>query len=136
MKKLLILLLVASLTACSLLLEEKTYDTTFINNTSYSITVSDYAGNDFDSFSIGSGKTKTIASKSEYDVYKITGPSTVLYDYTRSGNVITIYQFENTVVYEITGTASSVDVTLNNASGGTEQYDNVAIPHTYNHNIS
>jgi len=35
------------------------------------------------------------------------------------------------VEYKITGTASQVDVTLNNASGGTEQYDNVSVPHTY-----
>jgi len=35
------------------------------------------------------------------------------------------------VEYKITGTASQVDVTLNNATGGTEQYDNVSIPHTY-----
>jgi hypothetical protein len=33
-----------------------------------------------------------------------------------------------TVVYEITGTASKVAVTLNNSTGGTEQYSDVAIP--------
>ncbi len=37
----------------------------------------------------------------------------------------------DTVVYEITGTAESVDVTLNSASGGTEQYSNVSVPHSY-----
>ena len=35
------------------------------------------------------------------------------------------------VEYRITGTASKVSVTLNNATGGTEQYDNVSVPHTY-----
>ena len=35
------------------------------------------------------------------------------------------------VEYKITGTASKVFVTLNNATGGTEQYDNVSVPHTY-----
>jgi len=35
------------------------------------------------------------------------------------------------VEYKITGTASQVDVTLNNATGGTEQFDNVSVPHTY-----
>jgi uncharacterized repeat protein (TIGR02543 family) len=35
------------------------------------------------------------------------------------------------VEYKITGTASQVDVTLNNATGGTEQYDNVSVPHSY-----
>ncbi|MBA7638822.1 hypothetical protein ES703_46478 [subsurface metagenome] len=35
------------------------------------------------------------------------------------------------VIYEITGTADRVDVTLNNASGGTEQYDDVRLPQRY-----
>ena len=35
------------------------------------------------------------------------------------------------VEYKITGSASQVDVTLNNATGGTEQYDNVSVPHSY-----
>jgi len=35
------------------------------------------------------------------------------------------------VEYKITGTASRVFVTLKNATGGTEQYDNVSVPHTY-----
>ena len=35
------------------------------------------------------------------------------------------------VEYKITGTASQVDVTLTNATGGTEQYGDVFVPHTY-----
>jgi len=35
------------------------------------------------------------------------------------------------VEYKITGTASKVFVTLSNATGGTEQFDNVSVPHTY-----
>ena len=35
------------------------------------------------------------------------------------------------VEYEITGTASTVFVTLNNATGGTEQFSNVSVPHTF-----
>ena len=35
------------------------------------------------------------------------------------------------VEYKITGTASKVFVTLSNATGGTEQFDNVNVPHTY-----
>lgn len=35
------------------------------------------------------------------------------------------------VEYEITGTASTVSVTLNNATGGTEQFSDVYVPHTY-----
>jgi len=33
-----------------------------------------------------------------------------------------------TVKYEITGSAYSVDITLNNATGGTEQYSNAGLP--------
>jgi hypothetical protein len=35
------------------------------------------------------------------------------------------------VEYEITGSARSVDVTLNNATGGTEQYSDVPVPYEY-----
>jgi hypothetical protein len=35
------------------------------------------------------------------------------------------------VEYEITGTASTVSVTLNNATGGTEHFSNVSVPHTF-----
>lgn len=38
------------------------------------------------------------------------------------------------VKYEITGTATSVSVTLQNATGGTEQYTSVSVPHTYTFN--
>ncbi|MDP3878709.1 MAG: hypothetical protein Q8Q07_00170 [Dehalococcoidales bacterium] len=35
------------------------------------------------------------------------------------------------IIYEITGTADEVDVTLNNATGGTEQYSSVSVPKKY-----
>jgi hypothetical protein len=35
------------------------------------------------------------------------------------------------VEYTITGTAVTVDVTLNNSDGGTSQYTGVSVPHTY-----
>jgi len=38
------------------------------------------------------------------------------------------------VEYKITGTASTVDVTLNNSTGGTEQFSNVPLPVTYTYN--
>jgi hypothetical protein len=37
----------------------------------------------------------------------------------------------NTVRYEITGTAETVDVTLGNATGGCEQYSDVYLPRTF-----
>ena len=38
------------------------------------------------------------------------------------------------VIYEITGTAERVDVTLSNATGGTEQYSDVPLPKEYSYN--
>jgi hypothetical protein len=37
------------------------------------------------------------------------------------------------VIYKIEGTANTVDVTLNNPTGGTEQYSNVAVPVQYSY---
>lgn len=34
------------------------------------------------------------------------------------------------ITYEVTGTATTVDITLENASGGTEQYSAVSLPYT------
>lgn len=38
------------------------------------------------------------------------------------------------VIYEITGTAKEVGVTLSNATGGTEQYSDVSLPKKYTYN--
>jgi len=35
------------------------------------------------------------------------------------------------IKYEITGSAWAVNITLNNPTGGTEQYSNVRVPHSY-----
>jgi len=39
------------------------------------------------------------------------------------------------IKYEVTGTASSVSITLANPSGGTEQYSNVSLPGSYSFSI-
>lgn len=39
-----------------------------------------------------------------------------------------------TVKYEIRGTARSVDITLNNPTGGTEQYSNAGLPSNFTYN--
>ena len=43
----------------------------------------------------------------------------------------TFEQPEHRVEYRVTGTARSVEVALTNADGGTEMYDNRALPWTY-----
>ncbi len=42
----------------------------------------------------------------------------------------TVPQSATAVAYSITGTADKVMVTLSNATGGTEQYNNVSVPNT------
>jgi len=39
------------------------------------------------------------------------------------------------IKYEVTGTASSVSITLANPSGGTEQYDNIKPPGSYEFSV-
>jgi len=64
----------------------------------------------------------------------VSGTSTIVIITIDSDKDITAY-FEKVpeVVYRITGTASTVDVTLNNAQGGTEQYNNVYLPKEYSY---
>jgi hypothetical protein len=38
--------------------------------------------------------------------------------------------------YEISGTAYSVNVTMENGNGGTDQYSDVLLPHTYTVNMA
>jgi hypothetical protein len=114
---------------------EYKYTITFINNTDYTLTVSDNTFNDFETFQIHSGKTLIIKSKSSFVLFDITHPSTskvIDYEYIND-NKVRFYQYNYTVQYKITGTANTVDVTLNNSSGGTEQYSNVSLPKTYSY---
>lgn len=185
--------------------EENLYDITFINNSSYDLTISDAYGEDFEEFSISAGETKTIESNSSYVIFDISvdtedvdidydrnDQTITLYDreeydvtivnnsdfdltvdsalnrfdsftispnetkvikassttiflnlsgdtgeysmsYERDRTTYTIYQYEYYLEYEITGTATSVSVTLNNPSGNTEQYNPVLVPHTYSY---
>lgn len=135
-------------------LEPKKYSITFENQTDYALTISDLLEDteykDFDTFSIESGEIKKIESKDDcialYSLVISHNPSiekrieAELIGCTRSeyypydcicSDHIRFYQFAYEVQYKISGTAEKVDVTLNNASGGTEQFDNVQVPHSY-----
>lgn len=113
-------------------LESKTYTIIFENDTDYTLTISHFA-DWFDPFQIGPGETKSV--KSEYyvsiiDISHLTTQKVI--DYEKIGeSKIRIYQYNYTVEYKITGTANRVDVTLNNSTGGTEQYSDVPIPKSY-----
>lgn len=119
--------LLVSFTGC----EKQKYDLTFENRTEVTINVSD---EDFDSFSIESGEVKSV--KSEWDfVYYVDfthSPTDKIIDYKNiSDDYLSFYQYDYLVQYKISGTASAVDVTLNNSNGGTSQYSNVSLPVTY-----
>ena len=125
------ILVIFSLFSCSE--PEPEYSITFINDTSVEITVSDSWGGDFSTFTIEAGQTKSIKSKSSYILYDYTHTSTtkIVTDERITDTRIRFYDYNYRVQYKISGSASSVDVTLNNASGGTSQYDNVSVPKTY-----
>lgn len=111
------------------------YNITFINETSYTLTISDAIGGDFETFSIASGQTKSIKSKNQNIFFNISHPKTdkiISYE-TISSNKFRLFEYNYTVQYKIFGTAHSVNVTLNNPSGGTEQYSNISLPKTYSY---
>jgi len=113
---------------------DSSYNITVENTTSYVLTISDSYG-DFNTFTISAGETKVIKSNSSYISLKISQSQTtkiIDYEYT-SDSKIRIYAYDYTVQYKITGTANTVNVTLNNPSGGTEQYSNVSVPKTYSY---
>jgi len=110
------------------------YDYSFTNNTSFNLTISPMSSGDFQTFSLSSSQTKVIKSTSSV-LYFLTNGSTGSYiiDYERDGRSISLYQYLYRVEYEISGTASSVNVTLNNSTGGTEQYSTVLLPKKYSY---
>jgi len=117
----------------------------------YDITISSSAGGSVTTpgegtFTYGAGMVVELLAKAEegYDFVDWTGDvGTIAYvnyystTITMDSDKSITANFEPEpppppeVEYKITGTASRVSVTLNNATGGTEQYDNVSVPHTY-----
>lgn len=113
---------------------------TFKNETNFQINItitSDIIKTDTKSFSIAANSQVDI--KAEYGIVPIfdasvEGNSQLQVYYYETDSFVTIssvYVYE--IEYKISGTATSVDVTLNNSNGGTEQYDNVSVPHTYSY---
>lgn len=117
----------------------------------YDLTISSSAGGSVTTpgegtFTYGAGTVVDIVARAEedYDFVDWTGDvSTITYTYfysttiTMDSDKSIAANFEPEpppppeVEYKITGSASRVDVTLNNASGGTSQYTDVSVPHSY-----
>jgi len=134
-----LLIFVIMLNSCESPLESNNFESvSFINKTEYKINViidSDIIDTDTKSFSVNPGGTTKI--KSEYGIVPlfnatVEGNSLLKVDYYEGDASVTFNRvYEYTVEYRISGTAQKVDVTLSNSSGGTEQYDDVSVPHSY-----
>lgn len=115
---------------------------TFENNTSYTIAVtidSSVIETDTDSLQIAPGSSGTL--QSEYGIVPLFSLSVVgnsalnvrYSEYSSTSRVVFEGTYEFVVQYIVSGTAPSVDVTLSNATGGTEQHTNVLLPVEYNY---
>jgi hypothetical protein len=85
MKKLILaLLLLGFFTAC--LPADKEYTHSFINNSSYTVTVTPEIGSDFDSFSLLPGQSKKIVSSDLLLAFSFEPTASVKLDSTSSDN--------------------------------------------------
>ena len=115
-----------------------TYHYSFTNNSDEALTIDPYSAGDFTSFTIAPGQTEVISSTrvviSQIIVEQPSGTSKT-YDYTFGNSIYSflLIDYLYLIQYTVTGTASAVDVTLSNATGGTEQYSNVSLPVTYSY---
>jgi hypothetical protein len=140
----LILVLAIFLVGCSGIVTPVMEDVLFENRTANVLSVqitSTYIETNIDSFTIEPGSTKTIRSESgkipDFIVSVIGQPSLFVehseYNYSRKVIFWNTYEYE--VEYKISGTATSVNVTLSNSSGGTEQYSDVDLPKNYSYSF-
>ena len=133
MKKIILILilfiLITVLFSCSFSAKE---EITFKNNTPYTLIISDDWGDHFDQFTIGPNSIRIIKSTTTLMLLNISGSTgEYVIDYSSENNMVTIFRYLYEIQYRISGTANQVDITLSNASGGTEQFDNVSIPNNY-----
>jgi hypothetical protein len=136
------LILAIFLVGCNGIIGPVMEDISFENRTAYTLYVqitSTYIETNIDSFTLEPGSTKTISS--EYGiipnfVVTVVGQPSLFVRYSEyeySSKVVFYSTYEYEVEYKISGTATSVNVTLSNSSGGTEQYSNVLLPKNYNY---
>lgn len=138
----LFLILAIFLVGCNGIITPVMEDISFENRTANTLSVqitSTYIETNIDSFTIEPDSTKTIRSESgkipTFVVSVIEQPSLkVRYSkYNYSSKVVFWNTYEYEVEYKISGTATSVDITLSNSSGGTEQYSDVNLPKVYSY---
>ncbi len=120
-------------------------DILFENKTSYTLSVRFDSAlgveTSIDIFTIEPGSTVTV--QSQYGIIPILIVSVVgqpslfvrYSEYEYSSKVVFYSTYEYEVEYKISGTATSVNVTLSNSSGGTEQYSDVDLPKNYSYSF-
>ena len=98
----------------------------FRNSTDYEVIVKPFknlldGAPDF-VFTIPKGESKTYTSDYTYSIFDVTSKETEkLFDYNFSGDVRIISLLVPAVIYKITGTATSADLTYKTPSGTTQQ---------------
>lgn len=132
MKKNILILILIVMTSCSKEEDKNNYE--FRNSTSFGVVVSPYEnlldGAPNFAFNVNANETKTYSSEYMYSIFKITSNATNKnFSYKFSGNTRVIYSFEKMVLYKITGTASSADITYRSSSGNTIQ-STVTLPYS------
>jgi hypothetical protein len=125
MKKITYIILLSILFNCSSN-DDDSQRYTFRNSTEFEVIVSPVdqfldGSPDFDLI-IGAGETKTYTSDYMYSLFDITSNNTSnSFNYTFQNGTRVIYDFQYKVLYRITGTATSADLTYNSPSGDTGQ---------------
>ncbi|MFH1899173.1 MAG: hypothetical protein ABIJ82_01720 [Patescibacteria group bacterium] len=138
----LFLILAMFLVGCGGIITPVMGDVLFENKTANTLSVqitSDVIETNINSFTIEPGSTKTI--RSEYGiiptfVVSVIGQPSLKVRYSKynyTSKVVFYNTYEYKVEYKISGTATSVNVTLSNSSGGTEQYSDVILPKVYSY---
>ena len=133
MKKLFLLLSYLILfSACSSEDEQNSY--TFRNSTNVDVIVKPFEnlldGAPMFYFEIPAGETKTYKTDYQYSIFDIDSDvSNLNFSYNFQGDTRVIYGFQKKVMYKITGTSNSANLTYVNSSGNTIQ-TTVSVPHT------
>ena len=138
----LVLILSMFLVGCGGIVTPVMEDISFENMTADTLSVqitSTYIETNIDFFTIEPGATETI--RSEYGtipafVVSVIGQPSLKVRYSKYNSLSKVVfwnTYEYKVQYKISGTATSVNITLSNSTGGTEQYSDVILPKVYSY---
>lgn len=134
MKKLIFLIVIyVGLNSCSKTEIDDTVQTSTFVNTSISDVKISFNDSNIEPFILKKGETITKDFSEYFFLINIEplNSTEYIFDFDLDDDKYIIISYQYLVRYEITGTAKTVDVTLNNSNGGTSQYSNVTLPKSY-----